>query len=393
MRNFGTPTVALLTLAMVALGCKPGTLVSHDPSEAPRADGGTVAPGADGVMPDPDMGGAKRDTGSQTSDSRVPAADTRAPMADATIPTPDTSTPKADASPSATAFAFLAVGDTRTYPNIAQQNFQSMARLDPGAIAVFNSGDLTADGASSQWKAHVDAVNLGSAGKVRFDLQDWSPSAIRYFGVVGNHDVHDGSWLSNWNDNLSGQRNLGQNGSGGIYFATRYQNALFIVLDSQHPSSAQTSWLETTLKDAAADASIKWKFAFYHHPVYPCNYKSPWGTGIPWVRLFESYGVDVVFNGHAHVYERTCPMVRGSCQAGGVIYVISGGGGAETRDVDPTRTASSGGDSYDCSETLDAAKGNWHHYCRIAIDGGALRYACYSHDATTNPDDTFTINK
>ena len=33
-------------------------------------------------------------------------------------------------------------------------------------------------------------------------------------------------------------------------------------------------------------------------------------------------GVDLVFSGHDHAYERTAPI-------GGVIYVVSGGGGKE----------------------------------------------------------------
>lgn len=312
-------------------------------------------------------------------------------------PKPDAGAP--DGSPDGSppgpvgAFAFFAVGDTRSNQNIAQQNFQSMAQLDPKAIAVFNSGDLTADGDASQWQTHTNAVNLGSAGKIRLDLTGWDPSFIRYFGIVGNHDIHDSAWLSSWNTHLSGQKNLGTNGSGGIYFSVTHGNAIFIVLDSEHKSSGQTSWLQQTLAAASANPTVKWKFAFYHQPVYPCNYKSPWSSGIPWVRQFETHGVDVVFNGHAHTYERTCAMVGGKCQTGGVRYVISGGGGAGTGSVSPTKKLTVGTDSYDCSQILDSAKGSWHHYCHIQLDGGKLTYRCYQYNSTTTPEDTFTIVK
>jgi len=49
------------------------------------------------------------------------------------------------------------------------------------------------------------------------------------------------------------------------------------------------------------------------------------------VPLFEQYGVDMVFNGHDHHYERTCPIRAGQCssaQEGGVVYYVTGGGGA-----------------------------------------------------------------
>jgi hypothetical protein len=46
------------------------------------------------------------------------------------------------------------------------------------------------------------------------------------------------------------------------------------------------------------------------------------------VALYEKHHVDVVFNGHIHVYERTWPIRAGKVdQKAGVTYVTSGGGG------------------------------------------------------------------
>ncbi len=306
---------------------------------------------------------------------------------------PKDGAPLDSGAPPPTAYAFFAMGDTRSNPSIAQQNFQSMAQLDPKAIAIFNSGDLTADGKPTQWQDHVNAVNLGSAGAIKLDKTTWGPY-IRYFGVVGNHDTHESGWLSEWNKHLPGQQGLGNNTTAGIYFSVTYANAIFIVLDSENTQKgAQTTWLDTTLKAAAADPKIQWKFVFYHHPVYPCNYKSPWSSGIPWVRLFETYKVDIVFNGHAHVYERTCAMVGGVCKVGGVRYVITGGGGAGTGDVSPYKKDTAGTDSYDCGKVLKMAKGNWHHYCRLGVKGKTLSYACYKYNTKAAPEDTLTITK
>jgi hypothetical protein len=357
--------VGLSVLLATLAGCaQPGQLSGGSSTPAgsdspPLFSDGSPPPGYDATVPPP-------------------------PGPDATVPPPP---------PPGTAFAFFAVGDTRSNPDIAQQNFQSMVQLDPKAVALFNSGDVTADGEVSQWQDHQQAVLVGGGGKIKMDLSSWSSSAIRYFGVIGNHDIHDSDWLANWNANLPGQKGLGTNGSSGVWFSVTYKSALFILLDSEHSTSAQTTWLKQVLANAAADPTIKWKFAFYHAPVYPCNSKSPFSSGIPWVREFEQYKVDMVFNGHAHVYERTCQMVGGKCQQGGVIYVTAGGGGAGTKDVDPTKTDNAGSDSYDCQQILQASKGNWHHYCHIKIDGNTLTYNCYSHDATTNPEDTLTLTK
>ena len=212
-------------------------------------------------------------------------------------------------------------------------------------------------------------------------------------GLLGNHDIHDSSWYQNWNKYLPGQQGLGYNNTDGIYFSVTYKNTLFLVLDSEHTSSAQTSWLQQELQAAAANPAIKWRFAFFHKPVYPCNYKSPFDNGIPWVRELEKHKVDMVFLGHAHCYERTCPMVGGACQTGGVIYLTTGGGGAGTISVDTSKKATAGTDSYDCAQILLSAKGNWHHYCHAAIDDNKLTFSCYGHTATTNPEDTLTITK
>ena len=50
--------------------------------------------------------------------------------------------------------------------------------------------------------------------------------------------------------------------------------------------------------------------------------------------LFEQYGVDVVFNGHRHNYERN--------KVNGVTYVVTGGGGAPLYPMleqEPTQVA------------------------------------------------------
>ncbi len=180
-------------------------------------------------------------------------------------------------------FSFFVLGDTRSHPDVAQQCFHSLAAKDPKAITLFNTGDITLDGEVSQWKTHTQAVNLGAAGLIQMDAAAFEAGHMRYFGVIGNHDVHLAAWRTNWNTFLSGQKSLGHNAADGIWYSFVYGNALFIILDSEHSRSTQTTWLQKTLAAAAGDPSIVWRFAFYHQPVYPCNYKSPFSSGVPWV--------------------------------------------------------------------------------------------------------------
>jgi len=81
------------------------------------------------------------------------------------------------------------------------------------------------------------------------------------------------------------------------------------------------------LKEDLARTKAKWKFVAFHFPPYT----SAWFT----VRdlqllapIFEAYGVDIVFNSHAVIYERTHPIRNGAVAPEGVRYVVVGGFGA-----------------------------------------------------------------
>lgn len=315
--------------------------------------------------------------------------------ADAKI-TPDVTLP--DAAPAPSEFTFFVYGDTRTYPTPFKTGIASIVSLDPKAVALFNTGDITTVGSEVQWKLHVQNLKMASKGKIRRDLTDWDPAYIRYLAAPGNHDAYDFNWHDNWQTYLPGQKGLGLNTKAGVYFSVTYEDALFVVLDSEHPSSAQTAWLKKLLEGARAKKA-RWRFAFFHKPVYPCNYKLPFDEGIPWVRLFEKHRFHVVFLGHAHTYERTCPMVGGTCKKGGVIYVTTGGGGAETASVDITKEAKAGADAYHCTKKgakpgiLVNALSNWHHYCHVAIDGAKMTLKAYPHDATTGPKDVMKLSR
>jgi len=76
----------------------------------------------------------------------------------------------------------------------------------------------------------------------------------------------------------------------------------FFVLDSNYMDPPQLKWVEENLQKSKA----KWKIAYFHHPLY-----SNGRTHGPDLDLrtrlrpfFQAYGVNAVFSGHEHVYER-----------------------------------------------------------------------------------------
>lgn len=292
-------------------------------------------------------------------------------------------------------WAFFAVGDSRSHPEVFEAIAAGMVKMDPTAVAVFNTGDITSHGTVEQWNEHLETLAAGAPdplvpedplgivrqSRIRTDVADFGPW-LRYIGVLGNHDDNNGEWFGNWNTYLPGQRNLGTNGLEGIYFTLTYENALFIVLDSVNPSEEQTQWLEEVLAGPAQEAT--WVFPLFHYPVYPCNDKEPWSEGLEWVDLFEQYGVELAFVAHSHTYERTCPMIGGHCAEGGVRYLNSSAAGAPVRAVRARHvaTASYNGrtDEFDCSEILEVGRGYWDHFCHVIINDCRLTVSCYDHD-------------
>src|SRR6266849_9845691 len=68
----------------------------------------------------------------------------------------------------------------------------------------------------------------------------------------------------------------------------------------------QLVWLDKELANAGTD----WKICYFHHPLYSSGAYHGSSTELRAVLepLFLKYGVDVVFAGHEHVYERVKPQ-------------------------------------------------------------------------------------
>ena len=82
-------------------------------------------------------------------------------------------------------------------------------------------------------------------------------------------------------------------------------NVEFFVLDSNYMDPAQLSWIDQKLHSSPA----KWRICYFHHPLFSNgkHHGSDPDLRAQLLPIFQRYGVNVVFSGHEHVYERMKP--------------------------------------------------------------------------------------
>ena len=138
-------------------------------------------------------------------------------------------------------------------------------------------------------------------------------SGMKFYASLGNHDNPNERYYKGFN--MNGER----------FYTFKPKNGIrFYALDSNYMDKEQLAWLEKELAASGSD----WKIAFFHHPLYSSG--GAHGSDLQLRTLLEpiflKYGVDAVFGGHEHFYERIKPQK-------GIYYFISGGA-AKLREGD-----------------------------------------------------------
>ena len=106
--------------------------------------------------------------------------------------------------------------------------------------------------------------------------------------------------------------------AGERYYTFARPPARFFVLDTNLMDRAQLAWID----EALARADEPWKIVYFHHPLYSDGDRHGSNVELRVVLepLLVRYGVNVVFSGHEHIYERTTPQK-------GITYFIEGSSG------------------------------------------------------------------
>src|SRR5262249_37190965 len=181
-------------------------------------------------------------------------------------------------------------------------------------------------------------------------------------------------------------------------------------------SNPYSDWGDSALRKWVADdlAATKatWKFVGYHHPGFNSSRAH---RDDQWMRLladvFQAGGIDVVISGHVHNYQRSHPMTfRAEIQArhgirvvpgqwkldksfdgakntrpNGVIYLVTGAGGAGLYDPGQTDDRSS------WLEFTSKFQSRVHSLTVAEVEGRTARFRQVSASGETL--DSFTITK
>ncbi|GAA0433416.1 metallophosphoesterase family protein [Streptomyces luteireticuli] len=228
--------------------------------------------------------------------------------------------------------------------------------------------------------------------------------SVPWMVTTGNHDME--AWYSpNGYGGQSARWALPANGhdprhAPGVY-SFIYSNVGVVALDANDVSyeitantgytgGRQTAWLDRRLRELRARREIDFIVVFFHHCAYSTtnSHASDGGVRDTWLPLFEKHQVDLVINGHNHVYERTDAIRRGrvarkvpiggtaDSSRDGIVYVTAGGAGKSLYDFPAPDSYEGHVKDQESVPSYHWEKGRGKH--RENVEWSRVRYTGYS---------------
>ena len=262
--------------------------------------------------------------------------------------------------PARTTFSFAVVGDSGSGSPDQRAVAERMLAAQPDFV--LSTGDMVYEnGAAADFDGEFFAPYRELLARVVF----WP--------VLGNHDVRTAHGAP-WREAFVTPANNPAHEEG--YYSFDWGTAHVVVLDSNadaSPGSPQGDFLDHDLSATSA----RWTFVAFHHAIYSTGTKhgSKLDLRAAIVPVLDRHRVDVVFNGHNHIYERTKPLRADAVvePGAGTVYVTTGGGGKELQGVGPPAE-------------WTAHSERAFHFTRVAVDGDEIRLQMVRADGSVGDD-------
>ncbi|WP_193210667.1 metallophosphoesterase [Luteolibacter marinus] len=283
-----------------------------------------------------------------TADGEAVVADRRGTVVESPVSTLQT------ANREETPFGFVVLSDTQRQDQVAGKLALAAWGLRPNFVVV--AGDLVDAGNSKQqWTGQFFASMKPLIERVPL------------YPVLGNHE-YDTHFYYDYMSLPEPE----------YHYTFTFGNAQFFMLDTNRdvgPGSGQYHWLDQQL----AASTARWKICIHHQPPFSSDddYGNDWKTPLrkatlgdrkakPLVELYDKHGVDIVWSGHVHSYERTWPIRDGRpVEKGGSIYMVTGGAGGPLELAGPYRPG------------FQRHVKHGHHFCYVTVNGGELSIQAY----------------
>lgn len=181
-------------------------------------------------------------------------------------------------------------------------------------------------------------------------------AGVVFHAALGNHDSPESRFYPPFN--MNGER----------YYTFARNGVRFFVLDTNFLDGPQLAWLERTL----AASGEPWKICYFHHPLYSNARRH--GSAVDVRVLVEPvlvrHGVQVVFAGHDHVYERVKPQK-------GIHHFLAGSSGKLRRgDLRPSEITAAGFDEDQAFVLVEVAGDELHFEtisrAGVTVDSGII---------------------
>jgi acid phosphatase type 7 len=261
-----------------------------------------------------------------------------------------------------TAAVLLAVAGCKKAPHPVPMTVRAQpVPRGEGVVVVAAAGDISADRPARQaWTAdlvlggdYAAVLLLGDnqypSGTLdtyqRFFHPSWGRFKDRIYPSPGNHEYQTPNAAGYFQ--YFGER-AGDPGKG--YYSFDLGSWHLVALNTSDkcktvpcgPDSEQLKWLEADLKKSGKKCTL----AFWHHPRFSSGSHGDLEQLVPLWNVLHANGVDVVLNGHDHVYERFAAQTpAGEADANGIVQFTVGTGGADLYELKARRKTSAVADA------------------------------------------------